>query len=142
MFPFMRSQVGRVHRQRELGHVPAGLPGSRRLLGNEGGAQHGFSGCAARAGRLRRDGVGRLPVGHATEFHDHLRAGHMASGARNIPRDPPELVAEAVAFAISTGEAHVLVGDPPRPIIPGDGDGWSALLARQAPGAAVPRSQE
>ncbi len=44
------------------------------------------------------------------------------------------LVGEAIAFAISTGEAHVLVGSPPRPSIPGDDKGWSALLARQAPG--------
>ena len=75
----------------------------------------------------------------ATEFHDHLRAGHMPGRARNIPRDPPELVAEAVAFAIGTGEAHVLVGNPPRPIIPGDNEGWSNLLARQAPDTPAQR---
>jgi NADP-dependent 3-hydroxy acid dehydrogenase YdfG len=69
----------------------------------------------------------------ATEFHDRLRAGHLAPAARNMPRDPPGLVADAVAFAISSGDAHVLVADPPRPIVPGDGDAWSALLARQAP---------
>jgi len=74
----------------------------------------------------------------ATEFHDRLRAGHIVSGARNIPRDPPELVADSIAFAIATGEAHVLVGDPPRPIIPGDSEGWGSLLARQAPGAQAP----
>ncbi len=101
----------------------------------------------SQVGRLELTGSGVTvsvvyPSVTTTEFHDHLRAGHMTSGARNIPRDPPELVAEAIAFAISTGEAHVLVGDPPRPITPGDGDGWSALLAPQAPGAAVPRSQE
>lgn len=72
----------------------------------------------------------------ATEFHDRLRAGRLAPGARNIPRDPPELVAEAISFAITTGEAHVLVADPPKPIVPGDGGAWSALLARQGPPAA------
>ena len=75
----------------------------------------------------------------ATEFHDRLRAGQITPGARNIPRDPPELVAEAIAFAISSGEAHVLVADPPRAIVPGDGDAWSALLARQVPEARAPR---
>lgn len=77
----------------------------------------------------------------ATEFHDHLRAGHMPSAARNIPRDSPELVAEAVAFAIGTGEAHVLVGDPPRPIVPGDSEGWSNLLARQIPDVTAERPE-
>jgi short-subunit dehydrogenase len=72
----------------------------------------------------------------ATEFHDRLRAGRLAPGARNIPRDPPELVAEAISFAITSGEAHVLVADPPKPIVPGDGGAWSALLARQGPPAA------
>ena len=74
----------------------------------------------------------------ATEFHDKLRAGHMASGARNIPRDPPELVGEAIAFAIETGEAHVLVARPPRPIVPGDSEAWGALLAGKAPGPMLP----
>jgi len=36
-------------------------------------------------------------------------------------------------FAITSGEAHVLVGDPPRAITPGADDAWGALLARQAP---------
>jgi NADP-dependent 3-hydroxy acid dehydrogenase YdfG len=76
----------------------------------------------------------------ATEFHDRLRAGHVASGTRNIPRDPPELVGEAIAFAICTGEAHVLVAEPPKPIVPGDGEAWSALLARQAPQTAPART--
>ncbi len=69
----------------------------------------------------------------ATEFHERLRAGHMIGGARSIPRDPPELAAQAVVYAIRSGEAHVLVVDPPRPIVPGDEEGWAALLARQAP---------
>ena len=73
-----------------------------------------------------------------TEFHDRLRAGHIASAARNIPRDPPELVARAIAFAIGSGEAHVLVADPPLPIAPGDDSGWGALLARQGPTAPPP----
>jgi short-subunit dehydrogenase len=73
----------------------------------------------------------------ATEFHDRLRAGQMAVGARNIPKDPPQLAGEAIAFAIETGEPHVLVADPPRAIIPGDKDAWSALLARQGPGAGT-----
>jgi NADP-dependent 3-hydroxy acid dehydrogenase YdfG len=78
----------------------------------------------------------------ATEFHDHLRAGMIAAGARGIPRDPPELVGEAIAFAVASGEAHVLVADPPRAIVPGDNDAWSSLLARQGPatgGAPPPR---
>jgi len=70
----------------------------------------------------------------ATEFHQRLRAGHIVAGALHIRPDPPELAAAAVAFAITTGEAHVLVADPPRPIVPGDAEGWGALLARQAPG--------
>jgi len=57
----------------------------------------------------------------ATEFHDKLRAGHLATGAWSITPDPPELAARAIVFAISTGEAHVLVADPPRPIVPGPG---------------------
>jgi NADP-dependent 3-hydroxy acid dehydrogenase YdfG len=72
----------------------------------------------------------------ATEFHQKLRAGQLLSGARRIPPDPPELVGEAIAFAVRSGEAHVLVADPPRPILPGDSEGWGALLARQGPGAA------
>jgi NADP-dependent 3-hydroxy acid dehydrogenase YdfG len=74
-----------------------------------------------------------------TEFHERLRAGHLSSGARHIPPDPPELAATAIVFAIRTGEAHVLVADPPRPIVPGDNEGWGALLARQAPGGAGPQ---
>jgi NAD(P)-dependent dehydrogenase (short-subunit alcohol dehydrogenase family) len=69
----------------------------------------------------------------ATEFHQRLRAGALVPGARTIVPDPPERVADAIAFSISTGEAHVLVAEPPRPIIPGDSEGWGALLARQAP---------
>lgn len=80
----------------------------------------------------------------ATEFHERLRAGRLLRGARGIPADPPELAAEAIVFAIRTGEPHVLVADPPRPIIPGDSEGWGALLARQAGAAASgsPRGQD
>jgi NADP-dependent 3-hydroxy acid dehydrogenase YdfG len=74
----------------------------------------------------------------ATEFHQHLRAGHLVAGARTIIPDPPELVAEAIVLAIRTGEAHVLVADPPRAITPGDAEGWGALLARQSRGPAAP----
>jgi NADP-dependent 3-hydroxy acid dehydrogenase YdfG len=74
----------------------------------------------------------------ATEFHQRLRAGKLVSGGRGITPDPPELVGEAIAFAIRSGEAHVLVADPPQPIIPGESDGWGALLARQAPTTANP----
>ncbi len=73
----------------------------------------------------------------ATEFHEHLRAGHLVSGAHRIRPDPPELAAAAIAFAITTGEAHVLVADPPRAIVPGDTEGFGALLARQAPRAGT-----
>jgi short-subunit dehydrogenase len=69
----------------------------------------------------------------ATEFHQRLRAGHLASGARHIIPDPPELAARAIAFAVRTGSAHVLVADPPRPIVPGDSDGGGALLAHEVP---------
>jgi len=72
----------------------------------------------------------------ATEFHQHLRAGHLVTGGRSITPDPPELVARAIAMAILTGEAHVLVADPPKAIVPGDSEGWGALLARQAPRGA------
>jgi NADP-dependent 3-hydroxy acid dehydrogenase YdfG len=59
----------------------------------------------------------------ATEFHQHLRAGRILAGARTITPDPPELAAEAIVLAIRTGEAHVLVSDPPRAFTPGGGDG-------------------
>ncbi|MGO9028902.1 MAG: SDR family oxidoreductase [Acidimicrobiales bacterium] len=72
----------------------------------------------------------------ATEFHDHLRAGHLVTGAWTITPDPPELAAGAIVFAIRTGDAHVLVADPPVPIVPGDQGGWGALLARQTPPTA------
>jgi NADP-dependent 3-hydroxy acid dehydrogenase YdfG len=55
----------------------------------------------------------------ASEFHHHLRAGSLVAGARSITPDPPELAAVAVAFAVETGEPHVLVAEPPRPITPG-----------------------
>lgn len=55
----------------------------------------------------------------ATEFHQRLKAGHLIAGARTMTPDPPELVAESIALAIRTGEAHVLVADPPKPITPG-----------------------
>ena len=71
----------------------------------------------------------------ATEFHQRLRAGHLVTGGRSITPDTPELVARAIAMAIVTGEAHVLVADPPKAIVPGDSEGWGALLARQAPRA-------
>ena len=74
----------------------------------------------------------------ATEFHQTLRAGKFVSGGRGIPPDPPELVGEAIAFAINSGEPHILVADPPRPIIPGDSDDWGALLARQVPTRDAP----
>ncbi|MHB1782812.1 MAG: SDR family oxidoreductase [Acidimicrobiales bacterium] len=52
----------------------------------------------------------------ATEFHEHLRAGAMVPGGRTTAPDPPELVAQAVVFAIATGTPHVLVASPPRSI--------------------------
>jgi len=58
-----------------------------------------------------------------TEFHQSLRAGHMVSGPWSVQKDPPELVARAIEFAITSGEAHVLVRDPPLPIVPGEGEG-------------------
>lgn len=67
----------------------------------------------------------------ATEFHQSLRAGRLLAGARTIVPDPPELVAEAILYALRSGEEHVLVGRPPRPIVPGSDDAWSALLGRQ-----------
>ena len=69
----------------------------------------------------------------ATEFHQRLRAGALVTGGRTITPDPPELVARAIAMAITSGEPHVLVADPPAAIVPGDSEGWGALLARQAP---------
>jgi NADP-dependent 3-hydroxy acid dehydrogenase YdfG len=71
----------------------------------------------------------------ATEFHQKLRAGRLATGARTIVPDPPELVSQAIVLAIRTGEAHVLVSDPPEAIVPGGSEGWGSLLARQAPAA-------
>jgi NADP-dependent 3-hydroxy acid dehydrogenase YdfG len=58
-----------------------------------------------------------------TEFHESLRAGHVVSGPWSVQKDPPELVARAIEFAITSGEAHVLVRDPPTPIVPGEGEG-------------------
>ena len=55
----------------------------------------------------------------ATEFHEHLRAGHIVRGAVPLTPDPPELAARAIVFAIETGAPEVLVDDPPRPITPG-----------------------
>ena len=64
----------------------------------------------------------------ATEFHQRLRAGTLIDGARGMTPDPPELVGDAIILAIHSGEAHVLVADPPRPIVPGE-------LAWQSPTA-------
>jgi len=94
----------------------------------------------SQVGRLELAGAGVVvsvvyPSVTATEFHQRLRAGHLVSGGHTIQPDPPELPATAIEFAIRTGEAHVLVADPPKPIAPGDNGGWGALLARQAPGA-------
>ena len=94
----------------------------------------------SQVGRLELAGAGVVvsvvyPSVTATEFHQRLRAGHLVSGGHTIQPDPPELPATAIEFAIRTGEAHVLVADPPKPIAPGDNEGWGALLARQAPGA-------
>ncbi len=72
----------------------------------------------------------------ATEFHQRLRAGSFAGGGHHIPVDPPELAAQAIAHAIVSGAAHVMVSDPPREITPGSDGDWSALLARQAPRAS------
>jgi short-subunit dehydrogenase len=76
----------------------------------------------------------------ATEFHERLRAGHIVSGSWSVQPDPPELAARAIAYAIHSGEGHVLVADPPRSIVPGDKEGWGALLARHSPRAAEPPS--
>ena len=94
----------------------------------------------SQVGRLEFDSAGIVvsvvyPSVTATEFHQNLRAGHLIPGGRTIVPDPPELVSQAIIMAIRTGEAHVLVSDPPRAITPGDADDWGALLARQAPGA-------
>jgi NADP-dependent 3-hydroxy acid dehydrogenase YdfG len=53
-----------------------------------------------------------------TEFHSVLRAGHTPARAGTMDGDAPELVAQAIVFAILTGEAHVLVNDPPQAIDP------------------------
>ena len=72
-------------------------------------------------GRLELAGAGIVvsavyPALTATEFHDHLRAGAIVPGGRRGDPDPPELAAEAVAFALTTGTPHVLVADPPHAI--------------------------
>jgi len=68
----------------------------------------------------------------------------MSTGARSHAAHMPEAVtfeqAAELPMAVRSGEAHVLVANPPRPIVPEDNEGWSALLARQAPGAATPQS--
>jgi len=53
-----------------------------------------------------------------------------------LPADPPELVATTIAFAIESGEAHLMVGDPPRPVVPGSDDPWAGGLARPMPARA------
>lgn len=66
----------------------------------------------------------------ATEFHRSLRAGDgPVPGAADLAADRPELPARAVAHAIETGAAHVLVGDPPRVIDPVDHSVVAALPA-------------
>lgn len=62
-----------------------------------------------------------------TEFHRHLRAGRILPGATAFTPDPPELAARAVVHAVTTGDARVLVADPPRSVTPGDAGGrWGA----------------
>jgi len=78
-----------------------------------------------------------------TEFHESLRAGGIVSGPWSVRKDPPELVARAIEFAIRTGEAHVLVRDPPTPIVPGEGEGRRVPPPRPAEGlGAKPGSQK
>jgi len=81
------------------------------------------------------------PALTATEFHDRLRAGHFNAGAGRIPSDPPELVSAAIAFAIRTGDAHVMVADPPRPIALGGGEDWGTSLAKGPPRGPQPPSE-
>lgn len=66
----------------------------------------------------------------ATEFHQRLRAGRHGGDTRHMEAHPPELVAKTIAWAVETGEAHVLVDDPPRPLTPGDPHSGGGLLAR------------
>ena len=66
----------------------------------------------------------------ATEFHDHLRAGHLVSRGEPVRAVPPQWAAVAVAFAIESGEAHVLVADPPRVLDLGDAESLSHFVAR------------
>jgi len=69
----------------------------------------------------------------ATEFHQHLRAGRILSGTRAMTPDPPELAADAIVLAIRTGEAHVLVSDPPRAFTPEGRDGPAGPLSDTHP---------
>lgn len=69
------------------------------------------------------------PTVTATEFFDKLRAGQRANRSGESRTDSPELVASSIAFAILSGEAHVLVGDPPRSLKSGDRETFGALLA-------------
>jgi short-subunit dehydrogenase len=68
----------------------------------------------------------------ATEFHDHLRAGHFVSRGEPVRAASPEWAAAAVAFAIESGDAHVLAADPPRALHLGDEESLADLLARAA----------
>ena len=56
----------------------------------------------------------------ATEFHDKLRAGQLVRGAHSIVPDPPEVVADAIIFAIEGGDEDVMVGPPARAVTRGD----------------------
>ena len=68
------------------------------------------------------------PLVTATEFHQHLRAGQLVSGGREVVPDPPELVARAIQFAVERGDEHVFVADPPCALQLGVDD-WTALQA-------------
>jgi short-subunit dehydrogenase len=48
----------------------------------------------------------------ASEFHQSLRAGAIRGDGR-VPAQPPEMVAEAIAQAIATGEAEVVIPREP-----------------------------
>jgi len=79
-----------------------------------------------------------FPAVTDTEFHQNLRAGQIVSGPWSVHKDPPELVARAIELAITSGEAHVLVRDPPIPMAPQEGAVGTWPMARPGPDTGAP----
>lgn len=58
----------------------------------------------------------------ATEFHSSLRKGSLAARPGMEPH-PASWVANAIRFALESGAGHVMVGEQPVVLVPGEGAG-------------------